>query len=58
VSTWAVHTVRCRCGVTTEAQLADGLHISRLPEVRERIIAGTFHNVACSGCKEVSVVHR
>lgn len=56
MSTWAVHTVRCRCGVTTEAQLADGLHISRLPEVRERIIAGTFHNVACSGCKEVSVV--
>lgn len=55
MSTWAVRTVRCPCGHTQEAQLADGLHITRLPEVRERILAGTFHHAACAACKRISV---
>ncbi len=54
MSTWAVRTVRCTCGHTQEAQLADGLHITRLPEVRARILEGTFHHVACRACGRVS----
>jgi hypothetical protein len=58
MSTWAMRAVRCPCGHTQDAQLADGLHITRLPEVRARILDGTFHHVACRGCRRISVVEQ
>jgi hypothetical protein len=57
MSTWATRKVLCPCGHRQDAVLADGLHITRLPEVRLKILAGTFHNVACGGCGVVQVVH-
>ncbi len=57
MSTWAVHPVGCPCGAEFQAQLADGLHITRLPEVRQKILDGTFHTVTCPGCRATGVVH-
>lgn len=56
MSTFAARTVRCPCGALRRADLADGLHITRLPEVRQKILDGTFHHVACYECGRVSVV--
>lgn len=56
MSTFAARTVRCPCGALRRADLADGLHITRLPEVRQKILDGTFHHVACHECGRVSVV--
>ncbi len=57
MSTFTPRTVRCPCGTLRKADLADGLHISRLPDVRAQILDGTFHNVACPACGVISVVH-
>jgi hypothetical protein len=37
--------------------LADGLHITRLPEVRQRILDGTFHTKVCRSCGHIGIVH-
>jgi hypothetical protein len=51
VSTFYRHTLDCpACGVATEVNLAKGLHITRLPEVRAEILAGTFQVFDCPAC--------
>ena len=51
MSTWHDVDVRCpHCGDTFVAQVASGLHISRLPAVRERIVEGKLHRFDCSSC--------
>lgn len=57
MSTWVSRTVRCVCGAFSTMDLADGLHITRLPEVRERILDGTFHIKACDVCGHIGIVH-
>lgn len=57
MSTWASRTVRCVCGHLQAMDLADGLHITRLPEVRQRILDGTFHTATCGRCGRIGVVH-
>ena len=50
MSTFYRHTLDCpACGVATEVNLAKGLHITRLPEVRAEILAGTFQVFDCPG---------
>ncbi len=56
MSTWVVRPLQCPCGERFTAQLADGLHITKLPHVREAILAGTFHNVTCPACRVTRVV--
>lgn len=57
MSTWVTRTVRCICGALGTMDLADGLHITRLPEVRARILDGTFHTRACPSCGHIGIVH-
>ncbi|GMV41532.1 MAG: hypothetical protein AMXMBFR64_32480 [Myxococcales bacterium] len=58
MSTWATRMVRCPCGHELSAQVADGLHVSRLPEVRARILDGTFHRAACPACGELRTIEK
>lgn len=58
MSTWCTREVTCPCGASFRAQVADGLHITRLPGVRRQILEGTFHRVRCPGCAEVREVQR
>jgi hypothetical protein len=52
MSTWNDVDVRCpHCGHSFVAQVASGLHISRLPAVRERIIEGRLHRFDCARCR-------
>lgn len=51
MSTWVERGVHCpKCSRRFMMRLADGLHISRLPEVRRRVREGTFHQAACPSC--------
>jgi hypothetical protein len=51
LSTWEPHALRCPiCGHTTAAPLLKGMHITRLPEVKAAIRAGTFQLVPCGQC--------
>ena len=57
MSTFAPRAVRCPCGRDFSVDLADGLHITRMPHVRQQILDGVFHNVRCPGCGAVRVCH-
>jgi hypothetical protein len=59
VSTFRIQSIQCRCGFTFEDEVFDSLHVSRRPDIRERILAGTFHGFSCSQCgKRVTVETR
>jgi hypothetical protein len=58
MSTYRLRTVRCHCGNAFEAELFDGLHVSRRPDVRERILDGTFHRFTCPACGGTVVVEQ
>jgi ribosomal protein S27AE len=58
VSTFVAVEARCpRCGHTFSAEAATGLHVSRMPEIRARILAGTFHRFDCPACDQSVVLH-
>lgn len=51
MSTWDDLVLRCpRCATELRARIAAGVHASRIPEVRDDILARRFHRVACRGC--------
>lgn len=51
MSTFFDRELHCpRCGTALRAMIADGLHITRVPAVRQRLLEGTLHQVGCSGC--------
>ena len=51
MSTWFEEEVGCpACGSTIVARLALGVHAARAPEVREQLVARTFHRVTCGAC--------
>lgn len=45
------YVAKCSCGASLTANLADGVNVSRTPAIREAIVAGRFHKVACAACK-------
>lgn len=57
MSTWRPYAVRCPCGATLRAELADGLHVAETPWVRARIAAGDFQRLACPACGVARVAH-
>lgn len=51
MSTFRPRTVHCpSCAAPFPVTILKGLHITRLPEVRQTILDGSFHRVACPGC--------
>jgi len=59
VSTWFSEAVSCpHCGHEQQARLAHGVHAVRAPEVRDQILARTFHVVTCAVCHQTFVAQR
>ncbi len=58
MSTWTPRTVTCECGESIQTRVADGLHISRLPHIRQQILDRTFHRVTCPRCSRVSRIDK
>jgi hypothetical protein len=58
MSTWAERTVPCSCGESIRTMVADALHISRLPAVRQRVLDRTFHRVACPRCGRIQTIDK
>jgi len=52
------HTLTCACGHTSEISVADSLHVSDAPELREAILAGTFHVFPCPACERTHPVEK
>lgn len=53
MSTWETRSIPCpRCSVVATMRIAAGVHIARVPEVREQILANRFHRFTCAGCRE------
>jgi hypothetical protein len=50
MSTFVPSTIACRCGEHYVVEVANGLHISARPDIRQQILAGTFHRFACPAC--------
>jgi hypothetical protein len=50
--------ILCRCGTSFEGELWSSVHVSRSPEVRDRILEGTFHRFECPACGQPVVVER
>lgn len=59
MSTWAPFALACpACGASVEVPLLRGMHITRLPEVHEQIVRGTFQAATCDACGHRFVVER
>lgn len=50
--------ITCQCGEEFEAELYKSINIDRLPQERERILQGTFHQVTCPGCHQTQRVEK
>ena len=58
MSTYRVQPIPCRCGATFDGEVFESLHVSRRPDVRERILDGTFHRFTCPSCGQTVVIER
>lgn len=59
MSTWFEEPIRCpHCAVEQSARLAHGVHVARAPEVRDQILARTFHAITCRGCGRSFIAQR
>ncbi len=58
MSTFVPSTIICRCGEHYVVEVANGLHISARPDIREQILAGTFHTFSCPGCGAKAIVDK
>lgn len=57
MSTFRPHTVACpACARPMDVHLLEGMHITRIPDVRAAILDGTFHVFGCPGCGHRFVV--
>lgn len=52
------HTVRCSCGETFTAYLADAVNVQRRPATRDEILAGTFHRTRCRACGRETTIEK
>jgi hypothetical protein len=51
-------TVKCGCGATFVANLADTVNVRRTPDLRGQILAGSFHRVTCPTCQRQVTVEK
>lgn len=58
MSTFVPSTIACRCGERYPVEVADGLHISLRPDLRQQILDGTFHRFFCPACGMTTMVDR
>lgn len=59
MSTWTELAIACpRCTAQIRARVAEGAHITRVPHVRDEIVARRFHGFACGTCGETIRVHK
>jgi hypothetical protein len=59
VSVWTTRVIECpRCSASNELQLADSVHVSRVPEVRSAVLDRTFHRATCRECAAPLEVER
>lgn len=57
MSTFFPYQARCpSCGQTFVAELARGLHITRLPLIRQQLLDGTFQIFTCTACQKPTVI--
>jgi hypothetical protein len=53
VSSWRDRDIECpHCGAGLTVTVAIGLHITRLPQVRDQILEGEFHRFDCTACRK------
>ena len=56
MSTWSERELTCpECGATVHARIALGVHVGRVPEVRDAILARRFHRFTCPAGHELAV---
>jgi hypothetical protein len=59
MSVWTTRVINCpRCDAPAELQLADSIHVSRVPEVRAAVLDRTFHRTTCHRCTTPIEVQR
>lgn len=58
MSTFSPGTIQCECGHSFAVDVADGLHVSLRPDLREAILAGRFHRFSCPRCARVSRIEK
>jgi hypothetical protein len=46
----------CRCGHVNAINVANGIHVSTDPDMRQAVLDGTFHHFTCSECRVALVV--
>jgi hypothetical protein len=56
MSTFVPSTIACRCGERYPVEVANGLHISLRPDLRQQILDGTFHRFFCPACGMTTMV--
>lgn len=57
MSTFRPHAVACpSCAHSVEVHLLEGMHITRIPDVRAAILAGRFHTFTCPACGDSFVI--
>lgn len=52
------HTVRCACGGTVTAQLADTINAARSPALKSAILEGALHRAECARCRRDFTVEK
>jgi hypothetical protein len=58
VSTFVPSTIICTCGEHYVVEVANGLHISARPDIRQQILDGTFHRFNCPRCGATTMVDK
>lgn len=56
MSTFVPSRIACRCGHGYDVEVANGLHISLRPDLRQQILDGTFHRFYCPVCGMTTMV--
>lgn len=56
MSSFGPATIRCRCEHAYQVDVADGLHISLRPDIRQAILDGTFHRFECPRCGAATII--
>jgi hypothetical protein len=56
MSTFVPSTIACRCGKRYDVEVANGLHISLRPDLRQKILDGTFHRFFCPACGMTTMI--
>lgn len=56
MSTWTQRELACpTCGQAVHAKIAIGAHVGRAPQIREQVLARTFHRFTCPAGHPITV---